>query len=89
MKARITKEGIFFLSSLQESNIHFVCGLTDDLVMRGLSADALVKKILTDIGGSGGGRNDFAQGGTKEPGKVALALKEVEAIIKEELKRGV
>ena len=43
----------------------------------------LIKNILNTVGGSGGGRADFAQGGTKDISKVDMALNEAERIISE------
>ena len=85
LRAEVVKAGVFFLASVQESNATFVCGLTKDLVDRGFSADAFIKKILPMVGGSGGGRKDFAQGGTKEISKVDTALSSFEKIVKEEV----
>ncbi|MFH0877514.1 MAG: alanine--tRNA ligase [Candidatus Omnitrophota bacterium] len=85
LKERVKNKGIFFLSSVQESNAAFVCGMTSDLVHLGMSADSLIKKVLKMVGGTGGGRPDFAQGGTKDISKVDTALKEMERLIKEEI----
>ncbi|HAJ56885.1 MAG TPA: alanine--tRNA ligase [Candidatus Omnitrophica bacterium] len=81
LKAKIPQNGIFFLGSVSGENAYFVCGLTKDLVTKGLSADAVIKKILAKVSGSGGGRKDFAQGGTKEVALVDAAYKEFEDIL--------
>jgi len=83
LKERVLSRTVFFLSAVQQENTYFVCGLTADLVEEGLSADELMKRILALVGGSGGGRKDFAQGGTKENGKVESVFKEVERILGE------
>jgi alanyl-tRNA synthetase len=85
LKMKLSKNGIFFLVSVGETNANFVCGLTQDLTERGLSADVIVKKILSVAGGSGGGRKDFAQGGTKEITKVDEILKSFETFVKDDL----
>ena len=46
-----------------------------------LPADKIRKKVCRSAGGSGGGRWDFAQGGTSSPETVDQALKEVPLII--------
>ena len=83
LKEKVSSHAVFFLSAVQPENTYFVCGLTADLVTQGLSADEMMKRILPLVGGSGGGRKDFAQGGTKETGKIESAFKEVEKILGE------
>jgi alanyl-tRNA synthetase len=48
--------------------------VTDDLVSRGLRADALVREVAKLTGGSGGGRPHMAQGGVGDPTQVEMAL---------------
>ncbi len=49
---------------------------------KGLSADKIIKDVCLVAGGSGGGRWDFAQGGTSLPEKIDEALKEIPLIIR-------
>ncbi|MFA5039553.1 MAG: alanine--tRNA ligase [Candidatus Omnitrophota bacterium] len=84
-KKKLPKDAIFFLAGQKEADAFFVCGLTSDLVARGMSADAILKKILSAHGGSGGGRKDFAQGGLKDPSKIQTVFKEFERTIREGL----
>jgi alanyl-tRNA synthetase len=56
-----------------------------DLVGHGVSAGALVKEGAPLIGGGGGGRDDMAQAGGKDPAKLGDALKAMRAA----LERGV
>ncbi len=55
-----------------------------DLAERGVSAGAMVKVGAPLIGGGGGGRDDMAQAGGKEPAKLGDALQAMRA----ELERG-
>jgi alanyl-tRNA synthetase len=55
-----------------------------DLVERDISAGALVKVGAPLIGGGGGGRDDMAQAGGKDPAKLDEALTAMRA----ELERG-
>ena len=48
------------------SNCQVVIGVTDDLSDR-FDAVKLIKEIVPEIGGSGGGRKDFAQAGGNKP----------------------
>ena len=53
-----------FLQIVDDSgNIQLISTVTDDLVKEGINAGAIVKKIAAEIGGSGGGRPQLAQGG--------------------------
>ncbi|MEK7849529.1 MAG: alanine--tRNA ligase-related protein, partial [Candidatus Omnitrophota bacterium] len=83
LKRAFPENGVFVVSSVFDNNAYFACGVTPDLVKRGISADELIKKALPLVGGSGGGRKDFAQGGTKEIDKIDLVAKEVEKLVEE------
>jgi alanyl-tRNA synthetase len=83
MKEQRLHEGVFFLASMKDKDVAFMCGVTEDLVKRGFSANDIMKKALIPAGGSGGGRKDFAQGGTKDVSKVGLVLKEAERLLRE------
>jgi alanyl-tRNA synthetase len=48
--------------------------VTDDLVSRGVRADAIVKQIASIVGGRGGGRPHMAQAGIEDPTRVDEAL---------------
>ncbi|HSQ42982.1 MAG TPA: alanine--tRNA ligase [Fibrobacteraceae bacterium] len=52
-----------------------------ELVKKGVKAGDLVKKLAELAGGRGGGRPDRAQAGTREPAKVADALKAVAGLV--------
>ena len=83
LKAKIKNDGIFFLSTIQSGSAYFACGTTANLAAQGVSADTIMKSILPLVGGSGGGRKDFAQGGTKDASQVQKAFKEAERIVRE------
>jgi alanyl-tRNA synthetase len=66
--------GVALFANLDESgNIQLISTVTDNLIKEGHSAGAIVKKIAAEIGGSGGGRPQLAQGG----GTDLLKLKEI------------
>ena len=52
-----------------------------ELVKKGVKAGDLVKKLAEIAGGKGGGRPDRAQAGTREPAKVAEAVKAAAGLI--------
>lgn len=51
-----------------------VVGVTPDLVAKGFDAGAMIRVIAAPIGGSGGGRKDFAQAGGTKPEAFAAAF---------------
>lgn len=56
-------------------------------VENGINAGDLVKAVSPLIGGGGGGRPNFAQGGGTKPEKLAEAVVKAEEIIRRQLKR--
>ena len=49
--------------------------VTDDLIGRGVRADAIVREIATVVGGRGGGRPHMAQAGVEDPERIDEALR--------------
>ncbi|MBU3933204.1 MAG: alanine--tRNA ligase [Candidatus Omnitrophica bacterium] len=74
-------------SAVAKEKVFIVCALTDELRSRGLDAAKIIRTIALDVGGSGGGRADFAQAGGKDPSGLERALVKAENIIKQELGR--
>ncbi len=85
VKVGVPAPGVFFLCAVKEADTYFVCGATEDLVKKGFSADAVMKKVLPLVGGSGGGRKDFAQGGAKNAAQVELACRQAKVFVEEML----
>ena len=52
-----------FANCDESGNVQLISTVTDDLIKEGINAGAVVKKIAAEIGGSGGGRPQIAQGG--------------------------
>ena len=74
--------GIVVLGMAQDGKAMLVTAVSEDL--RGqLHAGQVVKRVAELVGGSGGGRPDFAQAGGKEPEKLDQALQEVYNIVAE------
>jgi alanyl-tRNA synthetase len=60
--------GVVLLGARRDGKVALALGVTRDLTQR-FSAGELVKKVARKVGGSGGGRPDFAQaGGTRAEG---------------------
>ena len=65
---------ILLMSVPTQEKVAIVCAVDPDLVKAGINAGVLVKNIANIIGGSGGGRPDFAQAGGIYPDKIPEAL---------------
>jgi len=76
-----TKSSIIALGSVVGGRAMLVMGLTPDLVVKGLDAGAMIKDIAQIIGGSGGGRADFAQAGGSKPENFNQAFEKLRDII--------
>ncbi len=65
--------GVVVLGSVEGSKVYLVAGVTRDLTDR-IHAGKLIKPVAECVGGSGGGRPDFAQAGGTLPDKLDEAL---------------
>jgi alanyl-tRNA synthetase len=65
--------------------VPLVVALTSDLVTKGLKAGDVVKQAAALIGGSGGGKPDYAQAGGKDAAKLPEALKKAETLGRDKL----
>ncbi len=61
--------------------------VTDDLIGKGLRADAVVREVAKLAGGKGGGRPHMAQASTGEPGLAEKALSQVPDIVRPMLEK--
>jgi alanyl-tRNA synthetase len=59
-----------------------VAVVTDDLVKRGIRADAVVREVAAAVGGKGGGKPHLAQASIVEVERVAEALARVPEIVR-------
>lgn len=83
-RRNIASGAVIFVSN-KADGLFLVIALTKDLVEKGLSAVGLIKEVSGLIGGSGGGRDDFAQAGGKETNNIDLALEKITQSIKQKL----
>jgi alanyl-tRNA synthetase len=67
------------------SKAGLVALVSRDLVGRGLSAGSIIREIAPIVVGGGGGRDDMAQAGGKDPAKLDEALAAARAAIEREL----
>ncbi len=76
-----TDNAVIVLGSVLDGRALLVMGITPDLLARGLDASILIRDVAKVIGGSGGGRKDFAQAGGNKPENLEKALQEFKNII--------
>ncbi|MDO8662832.1 MAG: alanine--tRNA ligase [Candidatus Omnitrophota bacterium] len=76
-----TSNAIIALASVKEGKVLLVMGVTEDLCNKGIDAGKLIRQIAPIIGGSGGGRADFAQAGGSKPENLAQAFDELRKVI--------
>jgi alanyl-tRNA synthetase len=57
------------------------CGVTADLVEQGLHAGRLIGELAPLLGGQGGGRPDFAQGGGTDAGNLPLVFAKIRELV--------
>jgi len=62
--------------------------VTDDMITRGIRADAVIREVAALAGGRGGGKPHMAQAGVGEPGRIPEALGKVMEIVRPMLARG-
>jgi alanyl-tRNA synthetase len=73
---------VIALGSETDGKASLIVGLTQDLCAKGLSAKDIIIQVAPLIGGSGGGRGDFAQAGGSMPENFMLAFDKLRDIIK-------
>ena len=78
--------GVVVLGTVINEKPSLIAAVTPDLIIRGLKAGDLIKRVAQVVGGGGGGRPDMAQAGGKDPEKLSEALDQVVAYIQENLK---
>ena len=79
------KTGVVVIGSKGDGKLSIVVAVTKDLVPR-VHAGQIVKQIAPLVGGSGGGRPDFAEAGGKDPSRIPEALAEARRMAEELLK---
>ena len=69
--------GIIILANVEKEKLSFVVTVTKDLIEKKYSAGKIAKNLALLIGGSGGGKPDFAQGGGKDVSKLDSAFEKI------------
>jgi alanyl-tRNA synthetase len=74
------KSGVVLVASAEEGKVSLALGVTPDLKDK-LKAGDLVREISAVVGGKGGGRPDFAQGGGSDAAKLDAAIERLYALV--------
>ena len=80
IKGKLT-QAVIALGSQDGARASLVVGLTADLCAKGLNAKNIIIQAAPLIGGSGGGREDFAQAGGNTPENFGLVFDKIKDII--------
>ena len=78
------KSGVVIIASKVDDRVVVVVSVSKDLAGR-VHAGQIVKQIAPIVGGSGGGRPDFAEAGGKDGSRVADLLTEGRRMVEEML----
>jgi len=79
------QQSIIIAVSVINNQAVFVCMVSKNITNK-FSADKIMKALTKEAGGSGGGKPEMAQGGTKHIDKIEQTLKKVFEIIKSQIK---
>ena len=76
--------GVVFLATKAGAKVPLAAGVTKDLTGK-VKAGDLLKMVAEQLGGKGGGRPDFAQGGGSQPENLAVALESIPSWLADKL----
>ena len=74
--------GVAVLAARQGERTSLLAVVTDDLIGRGVRADAVVRAVAQLTGGSAGGKPHMAQGGVGDASRLPAALERTEDIVR-------
>ncbi len=81
------KSSIILLGAHTHENASLLLTVSDDLIKKGIKANDMIEEIAPLINGSGGGRSQLAQAGSKEVNKVSEAMIRANQLIKEKIQQ--
>ena len=76
--------GIVVLATVADGKVSLAAGVTKDLTGQ-VKAGDLVRELTAKLGGKGGGRPDFAQGGGTDAAALPAALEDVKSLVEQNL----
>jgi alanyl-tRNA synthetase len=80
--------GVAVLAETGGGKPMIVAVVTDDLIQRGVRADAVVREVAALVGGKGGGKPHMAQAGVGDPSRLGEALDRVPELVRPLLAAG-
>ena len=72
--------GVVVMGSTQDGKVALIVGVTPDLTEK-VQAGKIIKPLAEKVGGSGGGRDDMAEAGGKDPAQLDAALNEAYGVV--------
>jgi alanyl-tRNA synthetase len=85
VQSKLGRPAAVVLGSAFGGKAGLVALVSKDVVDRGLSAGSIIREIAPIVGGGGGGREDMAQAGGKDPAKLDEALAAARAAVERDL----
>ena len=76
--------GVVVIASENDGRVNLIVSVSKDLTAR-VKAGALVKELAPIVGGSGGGRPDFAEAGGKDPSKIDALLAAAPEVLRRQI----
>ncbi|HYR10146.1 MAG TPA: alanine--tRNA ligase [Longimicrobium sp.] len=80
--------GVAVLAETEGGKPMLVAVVTDDLIQRGVRADAVIREVAAIVGGKGGGKPHMAQAGVGDPSRLGEALQRVPELVRPLLTAG-
>ena len=85
-RQEVPKRGIVVLGTVIDGSPRLIAAVTEDLIKEGIKAGDLIKHVAQQVGGGGGGRDNLAEAGGKDPEKLPEALNSVARWIRDQKK---
>jgi alanyl-tRNA synthetase len=76
---------VIVLGTRDGEKVQLLAAVSDELIKKGLSAGKIIGAIAKTVDGGGGGRDQMAQAGGKNPAKLPEALAQAETLIQQQL----
>lgn len=80
--------GVAVLATTSNGKVVLIAKVAPEWTAKGLHAGNLVRALAEQVGGSGGGKPDFAQAGGKQPENLPKALSQVPQLVQQQLSGG-
>ena len=76
---------MIILGAVSDENAYILAAVSDDVIKKGIKADKIIQQSAPVMNGSGGGRPQLAQAGSKEIKKISRAIDAANTFIKKSL----